>query len=56
VEEIACTAGARLDLRDHMPRTLRRSLTLAGEQACTATWLHILAAITKWLDKHGDVA
>jgi hypothetical protein len=52
----ACTAGARLELLDHMPMALRRPLTLVGMPAYTATCLHIRATITKWLDKHGDVA
>jgi hypothetical protein len=39
-----------------MPMALRRPLTLVGMPAYTATCLHIRATITKWLDKHGDVA
>jgi hypothetical protein len=53
---IACTAGASLELLDQVPRALRRPLTLAGKQGCTAICLQIRAVITRWLDKHGDLA
>jgi hypothetical protein len=52
---IACTAGARRGPLRHVPRALRRPLTLAGRRACTATGLQIRAASTKWLDRHCDV-
>jgi hypothetical protein len=56
MKQIACAAGARLELLEPSAEAFRRLLVLVGEQGDTVTCLHICGTIAKWLDELDGVA